>query len=173
MNMFNTDQRRTVVIAILAVSVGFLMSLLSGCDGSGEATNDSGVPLSVLLPDGGINTKLNPCGTAPGCTLQTCGWDVTTNKCYSTPWCGPSTPSTNPNAYGSPDPTYGTSTRVRPTSAVCDGGVSGYTYPVGTVMVWGANVQGSNSDDAYTIAHHGYESGFICVPNQVATYFSC
>lgn len=155
MNMFNSDQKRTLAIAGLALLIGFLMSL-SGCDGSGEPTNDGGVPTSVLLPDGGINPKMNPCGTAPGCTISTCGWDVKTGKCWSTPWCEPSVPVNN---------IAGKMLGVRPASAICDDGVNTYTYQPDTIMVWGSTITGSDLTDTYTIAHAGEVNGFVCVPN--------
>ena len=165
MNMFNSDQRRTVVVALIALFVGFLMSL-AGCDGSGgEPTNDAGVPTSVLLPDGGINPKMNPCGTAPGCTIDTCGWDAATGKCYSTPWCGPSRAAAEPGKGTIVTDANGTSSWERPAATTCDGTGN---YPAGSILVWGANVSGSNLSDSYTVAHRGYVNGFLCVPNPVA-----
>ena len=152
--MFNSSQKRTLVnVAGLGLLVGLLASL-TGCDGSaGELANDGGS--TVLLPDGGANPKMNPCGAAPGCTLSTCGWDVATGKCYDTFWCEPSVTGVTTNAYPVKDAS-GKTIYVRPASAVCPAGVLGYTYPAGKLSVWGATVSGSLQPST---------GGYTCVPS--------
>ena len=159
MNMFNSKQKRMVFIAAMTFLVGFLAGV-EGCDGPGvEPANDGG----VLLSDGGINPKMNPCGTAPGCTLSTCGWDVATGKCYNTFWCESSVTGVTTNAYPVKDAS-GKTIYVRPASAVCPAGVLGYTYPTGQIMEWGVNVAGSLQPST---------GGYICVPSPQDIPIAC
>ena len=57
-----------------------------------------------------LGVDVNPCGYPnPACYYRvtpvggefydvvTCGWYVTTNTCYTTPWCEPSVPSVGEN----------------------------------------------------------------------------
>lgn len=155
--MFNTDQKRTLRIALAAVVVGFLVSLLGGCDGSGTTTEpeqvDSGAHSDTLAP------TTNPCATAPGCTLATCGWDKRTDTCYDTIWCEPSVASVVPNPYPRA-PSY--LIYERPASAVCPEGATRYVYPANTLWVWGNSYAGSASD-----------GGYICVPVTVESSVAC
>ena len=131
--MFDQDQKRTLRIALLAIVVGFLLSMFGGCDGSGTtepAQTDAGSHSDSLVP------TTNPCGTAPGCTLTTCGWDVATGKCYDTIWCEPSVVSVLPNPYeGSRATPIKNAIYERPASAVCPAGATRYVYQPGQLMV--------------------------------------
>ena len=169
--MFNTDQKRTLRIALAAVVVGFLISMFGGCDGSGTTEPeqvDSGAHSDTLAP------TTNPCATAPGCTLATCGWDRATNHCYDTYWCESSVPSTNINSYAKV-PTGSTQQGIyeRPASAVCPAGTSSYTYPAGKLMLWGPGVPGSAYSTNPSSPSQAGNDGFICAPYADTFAVSC
>jgi hypothetical protein len=84
-----------------------------------------------------------------------CGWDPTTNLCYTTTWCEPSVPAT------------GTTTK-RPASAVCPAGAQTYTFKPGTLQIWGESIAGSMHTGGA-----GSFSGYQCVPNPYTFTGNC
>ena len=122
-----------------------------GASASGSGKVIPGIPASPL-PGGG-----NPCGQAPGCTLDSCGWNQADGRCYQTHWCVPSVPT----------PFYGTPTTAdddkTPANAICapDGGGT-YLFSMGTIMMWYGDPSTPTSG-----------AGHVCAPNVYPLYVEC
>jgi hypothetical protein len=174
--MFDRNQKRSLVIAGVALLAGLLVGAL-GCDGSGAAT---------AITDGGHvgdartvkPTGANPCAPAvtvasnptTGCARVSytgytagiqyvCGWDPTNNVCYTTVWCEPSVPSTQTNTYESVALAQA-SPNLRPASADCSKGAMFYSYPAGSILLWG----GDFTESVYSTPTNPND-GYVCLPN--------
>jgi len=162
--MFDQNQKRSLVIAGVALLAGLLVGALGCSSGASETGVDGGardgavvsgkiIPgVSVApLPGGG-----NPCGQAP-CTIDSCGWDKANSVCYQTHWCAPSVAT----------PFYGTPTTAddgkTPANAICgpDAGVT-YIFGTGQIYMWYGDPSKSTGG-----------AGHVCAPSTAPLYAVC